>query len=282
MPCISLLNRDLELRQLVVARFTNSQVARLPPIAVALAGQIAAVLLVLAAVRVFRWPVSIWVAAAFAGATAALLAKLLRLEKWWIAIQLVFPLLLVAMLRLGWPAWIYFAILVLLALVYWSAFRSRVPLYLSNHATWRAVEKLLPDAGPGRRLKFIDLGSGLGGLLSYLGARRPDIDFDGIELAPLPALLSRLRLALTGRRNVRIHWGSFWPHQLANYDVVFAFLSPVPMPELWAKVRQEMRPGALFVSCAFEVPGQTPDQVIELDSARQPRLLVWRVGERTV
>jgi transposase len=64
---------------------------------------------------------------------------------------------------------------------------------------------------------------------------------------------------------------------LEPYDVVFAYLSPVPMADLWDKVQREMRPGTLFVSCAFEVPGRRPDRIIELSSPRQPRLLVWQI-----
>jgi len=57
---------------------------------------------------------------------------------------------------------------------------------------------------------------------------------------------------------------------------VYAFLSPVPMPDLWCKVRTEMRPGSLFVSNTFDVPGVAPDRVITLGNGRRA-LLVWRL-----
>jgi hypothetical protein len=58
-------------------------------------------------------------------------------------------------------------------------------------------------------------------------------------------------------------------------------LSPVPMADLWRKVQAEMQPGSLFVSCAFEVPGRTPDRVIDLAAARQAKLLLWRFAPKT-
>jgi hypothetical protein len=47
--------------------------------------------------------------------------------------------------------------------------------------------------------------------------------------------------------------------------VVYAFLSPAPMPRLWEKICAEMKPGSLFISNSFPVPGQAPDRVIEVD-----------------
>ncbi len=253
---------------------------RVPPIATVIAIQGIVGLSTFAVLVSSGRLASLWPVVIGAGVLAALLTRLAGLETWWILIQLLFPPLLLAVLLLDWPAWVYLALFLALALTYWSTLRTRVPLYLSNAGTWRAVAALLPAPQAGRSVRFADLGSGLGGLLCHLAAARPDLEFEGLELAPLPAWLSQIRVALAGRRNVRIRWGSFWSRDLGDFDVVFAFLSPVPMAELFAKVQREMRSGTLFVSCAFEVPGATPDQVIELPSPRQPRLLVWKVAAK--
>jgi hypothetical protein len=97
----------------------------------------------------------------------------------------------------------------------------------------------------------------------------------GVEIAPLPALFSKLRLM--GYAHCSVRWGSFWKLDLAEYDMVFAFLSPVPMQDLWTKASAEMRPGTLFVSSSFEIPGQTPDRIVQLNDSRKTRLLVWRM-----
>lgn len=211
------------------------------------------------------------------GLLAALATWLRGLDRWWLLIQLLFAPAIWLFLQLQMSPLAYFGAFALLALVYWSTFRTQVPLFLSGRDVWRAVASLLPPADAQRPLHFIDLGSGLGGLLGWLGRNRPDGSYVGIEVAPLPALLSRLRFAAFGPANVQVNWGSFWERDLAPFDVVFAFLSPVPMPELWLKASREMRPGSLLVSCSFDVPGHPPDHVIEVSDSRRSRLLVWRM-----
>jgi hypothetical protein len=51
---------------------------------------------------------------------------------------------------------------------------------------------------------------------------------------------------------------------------VYAFLSPVPMAEVWRKASTELRPGALLVSNSFPVEGVEPEQVIEVDDRAIP------------
>ncbi len=249
----------------------------MPRIVTALAVQLGAAALLFALVRVSGMPVTAFQFALACGLLAALATAALRFEAWWIVIQFLLPLLLWTFLWFDIPSWIFLVLLLSLSVVFWSSVGPRVPLYLSNSETWQAVEALLPVPDPARTLRFADLGSGLGGVLFHLASRRPDLELLGVELAPLPALLSRIRALLAGRHRVRIRWGSFWSLSLEPYDVVFAYLSPVPMADLWDKAQREMRPGTLFVSCAFEVPGRRPDRIIELSSPRQPRLLVWQI-----
>jgi hypothetical protein len=67
---------------------------------------------------------------------------------------------------------------------------------------------------------------------------------------------------------------------IAGFDVVYAFLSPVPMPRLWAKACEEMKEGSLLISNSFEVPGVKPARVLQLDDARRTRLLIYKVPGR--
>ena len=55
------------------------------------------------------------------------------------------------------------------------------------------------------------------------------------------------------------------------------YLSPEPMERLWEKVRAQMRPGSLFISNSFVVPGVKPDLTLPLTSSRVRSLYVWRV-----
>lgn len=195
-----------------------------------------------------------------------------RLPVWWRWIQGGFVPALAAAAWLHAPPWVWLAGFALLWLVFRGAPRERVPLYLSNSDTWDALAGLLPKK---RAFALVDLGCGLGGGLAGLARRFPNGAFQGVESAPLPCLWAWLRAR--GRANLHIRWGDLWSEDLGRYDVVYAFLSPEPMPELWLKARREMRTGSLLVSNSFEVPGWVPDHVLTLDDARRTRLLIWRM-----
>ena len=100
---------------------------------------------------------------------------------------------------------------------------------------------------------MIDIGSGLGGMAMHLAAARPGAEVTGIELAPLPWLVSKLRAALRKSR-ARFVRGDYEALNFADYDLVFAYLSPAAMPGLWHKAQREMRTGTLLVSYEFEIP----------------------------
>lgn len=254
----------------------KGRLAAAPPIFIAMLLQIAAAVVIYGGLRFSGIAVHGAVAAITCGSVAMALGHAAGLEDWWLPIQLGFVPALWLMLTFSIHPAVYGSAFGLLLLVYWSTFRTRVPLYLSNAETWRAIEALLPASDATRPLHFIDLGCGLGGLLSHLAARRPHDRFIGVELAPLPALISASRLARYP--NCSVHWRSLWKVDLSETDVAFAFLSPVPMSELWQKAVAEMHEGALFISSSFGVPGQTPDRVVKVADSRQTQLLVWKMA----
>ena len=208
-------------------------------------------------------------AAALQGACAALASHKLGAPRWWLAIHLGF--LPAALWLSAWdiaPTW-YLLAFALLASIYWRTDRSQVPLYLSNSKTAGALAALLPQ----RPLNIADLGCGDGGLLRRLARLRPDCCYVGCEHAPLPWLWAKL--STLSHSNVRICYGDFWRRDLGEFDVVYAFLSPVPMARLMAKVGAEMRPGTLFVSNSFAVPGGVPGQVVVVDDRRRTQLYCY-------
>lgn len=250
------------------------------PSLVALFSQIAATLITLVLVAPvlasFEVEIPLIANALIQGGIAAFLGARLGLASWWLPINLLFSPALVSTLSFGVaPSW-FLAAFVLLFLVYWSVFRSQVPLYLSSRKAWAAVAGLLPGKAG---FRFLDLGAGLGGMLSYLDAQHSDGNFSGMEIAPLPFVLGWARKIATGG-NYSLQWGDFWPHSLADQDVVYAYLSPVPMARLWRKVCEEMPSGSRFISNTFPVPGVEPESVVELDDIHHSRLYVYRVPSR--
>ena len=205
------------------------------------------------------------------GGVALLIATLTRQPWWWRLIHALFAPLVWAIAALSIdPGWFLLAFILTL-LVYRGALSGQIPLYLSNADTAAALAELTSDH-PGMR--FLDLGAGLGSVLRALAKTRPDAQLTGIENAPATGLAGYLRTA--GLAHCNWCWGDIWHTSLADYDVVYAFLSPAPMPKLWNKIQREMRPGSLFISNSFAVPGIEASRVIELADARQTRLYCYQ------
>ena len=191
------------------------------------------------------------------GGAGLLLAHLSRQPWWWRVIHALFAPLLWLGLQLELPPAVPLLLFLLLFLFFRGAASGQIPLYLSGRATAGRMADLLPAGS-----RLLDVGAGIGSLLLPLARLRPDLRLAGIENAPLPWLIGWWR-SLTRRPRIAWHWGDFWQHSLAPYDVVYCFLSPAPMEALWHKALGEMRPGTLLVSKAFPVPGLTPAEVRE-------------------
>ncbi len=191
---------------------------------------------------------------------------------WWYPIHLGFmPLVVIASgLNLA-PHWYLGAFLALL-IVYWRVPQSRVPLYLSSNLAASKVATLLPN----HRCRIMDMGCGNGAFLRNLARLRPDCAFVGVEYAPLPWLWAYLTCA--GLSNCQIEFGDYWRHSLADFDLVYAFLSPAPMSGLWDKAAAEMSPEAWLVSNSFEVPDQEAVQVLQVTDRLMTRLYCYRPG----
>lgn len=209
-------------------------------------------------------------AAVVQGCYAALLTRWRQLASWWLLIQCLFPLALLGADALAIPSWLFLATFVVLLAVFWSTFRTQVPYWASGPRVWRAVAELLPN---GRSVRVIDIGSGLGGFTLDLARRRPDATLTGVELAPLPWLVSWLRAKLTTNRArfIRADYESF---DFADFDVVFCYLSPAAMPALYAKCLAEMKTGSKLMSYEFIIAQRQPDHVIPI-TQNGPSLYVW-------
>lgn len=243
---------------------------RVPPVLVALTAQALA------------WGLCRFLAADFiaggipfalaSGLLAAAIAVAFRMAPWWIPVHAAFPAAVLATSRLAIdPVW-YLGAFVFLLAVYGSTFRTQVPLYLSNRRAIDAIAAWLPADRP---FRFLDLGCGTGSVIAPLSRRFDRGEFVGVELAWIPFLVATLRARLGGNRHRAMRTDLF-AMDLSQFDVVYAFLSPVPMPELWRKARAEMRPGTLFVSNTFTVPGVPADETVHVGPGRRS-LHVWRM-----
>lgn len=249
----------------------------LPPALIALLLQVTAFVCAGVVAYAFNIKPPLLSFAAACGLLAAGFSYAAKLDRWWLPIQGLFAPALAVTDRLDIHPNFFLAAFFMMLLVFWNVFRTQVPLYLSSEKVWQTLATYLPQTTPGTSFALVDIGSGLGGVLAHLAKVRPDGAYYGIESAPLPFLWSWLRFRLGGYRQCQVQWGDLWECELSQYDIVFAYLSPAPMARLWLKAKAEMRPGTVFISSTFAVPGQTPVETVVVDDLHRSVLLVWRM-----
>lgn len=210
------------------------------------------------------------------GLAAAGFSRALRQPPWWIPIHLLFVPAVLGALTLQLPSGFYLAAFAVCALIFWGTIKGDVPLFLSSPAVADAVAEI---ARREHAQRFVDLGAGVGSVAVPLAQRFPQLLVEAWERAPLPWAVTVWRAR--SLKNMVVLRGSFWDCDLSVYDLVFAFLSPAPMPELGEKIRREMPAGSLFVSSSFPLPGWQPESVREIDDRRRTMLYCYRIGEKT-
>ncbi len=254
----------------------EKMVAQMPPAVLALLLQIFSLLLSLSAVIFFEsriaYSFSIYFYIFSQAALVAFFSFLMKMDWWWCVIQFFFPILVLVFAYSKIQPYYYLTAFIIFGLVYWSSFRTRVPYYPSKRSLLPTILEMLR---PEESIKFIDIGSGLGGLLIELSNVHRKSQFTGIEIAPLPWMISFLR-GIYSESDVRFLFGNYEKLHFGEYDVVFAYLSPAAMPALWEKAKREMRNGTILLSYEFVIPNVKPDLCINMNS-NDPTLYLWRI-----
>ncbi|MGB2832361.1 MAG: class I SAM-dependent methyltransferase [Methylotenera sp.] len=205
------------------------------------------------------------------------LAYLAKQANWWRWIHFGFPFAVWGMLQWQLPSEFYLICFMVTTSLFWTTFRSQVPFFPSRPAVWHEIAQLIPLEPQQQSIRLIDIGSGLGDMSMYIAKQRPECQAEGIEIAPLPWLISQVR-AFLKQSSARFKLGDYYDLNFADYDIVFAYLSPVAMPLLWSKAFQEMRSGSLLISLEFEIKQMPPTFVITPKDG-SPLLYVWRIGK---
>ncbi|WP_296270341.1 class I SAM-dependent methyltransferase [Pseudomonas sp. UBA6323] len=255
-------------------------VLRLPVLRALLAQSLAVALVVVLVylLALLPWRMSLFSVALLQGVLAAAIGWRLGLSRWWLCINLAFLPTLLLVQRADLPAWLFLLGFVLLLLVNWNSLREQVPLYLSGRKAQQRLQQCLSELEP--TLRFVDLGCGTAGTLLQLARQFPRGHFVGVETAPLLFLLAWLRCLF--QENCHVHYRSLWQTTLGDFDVVYCFLSPVPMPRLWAKAQAEMRAGSWLISNTFEIPGVPAERLLAINEGRQTSLLVWQIKDAPI
>ena len=223
--------------------------------------QIAAVFLILSALwpyygmagKPYNWPLT----TILIGVTASVFSRLAGQPWWWRLIHLFFAPLAWLILQIDIdPGW-YLGGFILLLLFYRGVMVERVPLYLSGN---QAIDVVAETIEQRHARHFIDLGAGIGSMVVPLAKAFPECHFTGVEYSPMSWAIGWLRTR--SLPNVDWRYANLWSAPLGNFDMIYAFLSPAPMPELAKKLDAEMAPGGLMLSNSFFLPDREADREV--------------------
>jgi len=127
---------------------------------------------------------------------------------------------------------------------------------------------------PGQLL--VDIGCGDGRVLRKV-RKRYGARAVGYELNLLAYL--KAKLLCLGLQSVEVKWRNFWGADLSEADVVFCYLFPDVMRDLASKLKANGKPGAVVVSCNFDLPGFIPEQVLRPgNSLHNSPIYVYRLN----
>jgi hypothetical protein len=204
---------------------------------------------------------------------ATIFSYIAGMASWWRWIHLCFPLTAWLMFQWHIPNGVYLVGFIISLSLFWTTFRTQVPFFPSRPMVWQQVAKIIPQDNS---VRLIDIGSGLGDMSMYMAKIRSDSQIEGIEIAPLPWIISYIR-AKFSRSSATFTLGNYQALDFGNYDVIFAYLSPAAMRMLWDKASQEMRPGSMLISLEFEIPGVVENMRI-VGNKSTPTIYVWKIA----
>lgn len=204
---------------------------------------------------------------------AVAIGRALTLKSWWGVFNLLFGPALAILIKADVHPWIYLAAFLVLLLFFSNSITKGVPLYLSGRASLVRIQNRLSNDTSA--IRFVDVGCGVGSAVCFLSKMLRNRSFVGVENAPLVYAIAKVRSLF--HSNLSVRFGSIWQIHWGEYDVVYCFLSPVPMPDVWKKAKAEMKPGSLLISNTFGIPGVPPQEVIEMNDWRGSKLFIWKM-----
>lgn len=143
-----------------------------------------------------------------------------------------------------WLVLLFAVLLFAIALFRLIALISGAPLIsLNNKVADKALELIRLERGQ----TFIDLGCGWGNVLN-IAQKKYSADVVGVEISPLPYLISSLRFR-------GVHWQNIFSTNIEKYDVVFAYLFPGIVHKLSPKLIKYIQGGGRMVSVSFPITG---------------------------
>lgn len=160
--------------------------------------------------------------------------------------------------------WLIFLLLII------GIFLTKVPYVPSKNKIFEQIFKEI-KLKPGQIV--YDLGCGDGRFL-FRAEKKYHIKGIGYELVPLPYLLARIWKAW-GKYRSKIILGDFFKSNLKDANVIFCYLFPQVMDEVYQKALKECQPGTILVSNTFTVKNIKPTKIL-FDEGQKPKIYIYK------
>ena len=150
-----------------------------------------------------------------------------------------------------------------------------VPPYPSSYKEIKSIITLLKKANIPRQATIYDLGSGYGTIIKALTKSFPEANIIGIEISPIPWLISWLRFCRY--RRVSCKCKNFYSTSLHNADAITAYLMISPMKKLAKKLDNELNQNTPVITVAFHFRDRKAHKTISRQGLFQAdiSLYIW-------
>ncbi|OGY91546.1 MAG: hypothetical protein A3B31_00275 [Candidatus Komeilibacteria bacterium RIFCSPLOWO2_01_FULL_53_11] len=122
----------------------------------------------------------------------------------------------------------------------------------------RMARQALDFIAPSPPMRFIDLGAGDGRIV-FLAAKKYGLHAYGVELSPVPYLLSRLLQLRYRKLPITLRRQDLFTVNLSEFDIIYLYGLPESLHEkLEPKLEREVRRGSYVISYNFPLKSKKP------------------------
>ena len=158
----------------------------------------------------------------------------------------------------------FFTIIFLLVLIFWLASHLYSTIFYVPYvnASNQAIRDALKLGELEKDQLFLDLGSGRGDAL-IIASKAFSAKAIGYEISPLPYLLSKIRVFLSGDRSIDILRKDFRQakSEIKNADLIYLYLFNKVLAKNEKYLFNNLKTGGKIVTLAFKFPNQKPIKV---------------------
>lgn len=176
------------------------------------------------------------------------------------------------MIILEFTLMMFFVLIVIFSIIFFSTpLFSRIPFVPCRK---KVLNKIVDTLKLQDNSVLYDLGCGDGRILFSVAKKNKNISCIGVEIAPFPYLLAKIKKFFSGSKNVTILYGNLFKTDISPATHIFLYLFPKILDELLPKFEKELKPGTRIVSCDFQFSKREPNEIVEIESRK------WQINKK--